>query len=144
MKKLQKYKLVPVLAAVLLLLLAVTVAYAGGGHTSDQLVKAGRTCIPAGPNHWIHCFPSTITFPDDLANGVPATAQVKVFTNPDDTHEDQEFLGTELLIRKDLYENGEQLCPQDLHEGEPGTYHYLGDEFPFFPYYACHHFDTPQ
>jgi hypothetical protein len=142
MKKLLKYKLVAVLAAVLLLLLAVTVAYAHG-HTSDQLVRAGRTCIPAGPNNWIHCFPSTIDFPVDLVNGVPATVQVKVFTNPADTNEEQSFLGTELLIREDLFERGlgeQRPCAPDPHGEEPGTYHHLG----FAPYYACHNFDTPQ
>jgi hypothetical protein len=141
MKKLLKYKLVAVLAAVLLLLLAATVAYAHG-HTSGQLEKAGRTCIVAGPNGWIHCFPSTIEFPADLINGVPATVQVKVFTNPG-PGEEQLFLGTELLIREDLFERGlgeQRPCAQDPHGEEPGTYHHLG----FAPYYACHNFDTPQ
>jgi hypothetical protein len=145
-KKMLKLKMISVLAALLLLLLAVTVAYAQG-HTPDQLANAGRTCVPAGPNLWIHCFPSTVDFPDDLINGVPKTVQVQVFGEVP-PEEGLQFLGTELLIHEDLFLKGkgnQQPCPQDPHEdGGKGTYHYLGDEPPFFPYYACHHYDRPQ
>jgi hypothetical protein len=44
------------------------------------------------------------------------------------------FLGTELLIRDDLYNN--QPCPQDGLD----KYEDLSGEG--LPYYACHHFDT--
>lgn len=119
-------KMIAVLIAMLLLLIAFTVAYAA--NTSDQLENAGYTCVNAGPYNLTHCFPPYISFPDDLLSGKPKTVQVKVFDVYGTT-----FLGTELLVRHDLY-NG-QSCPQDgLDEYEDIS------EATGFPYYACHHF----
>jgi hypothetical protein len=91
----------------------------GRGLTSDQLVSAGYDCFPAGPNDWIHCLLGR-KFGKQV---IP----VKVFSV-----DGSEFLGTEQLLREDIYAG--QPCPQDGlaqwdSQGVPG-------------YYACHHFDT--
>jgi hypothetical protein len=135
MKKLLKYKLVAVLAAVLLLLLAVTVASAHG-LDADKLDNAGWDCIPI-PVAGVfepHCFPPNSFPPTPGPSGeLPASIQVMVFG--EDGHP---FRGTELLIRGDLFEKGQdQPCPQD-----GGAYHDLSGEG--LPYYACHHYDTSQ
>jgi hypothetical protein len=123
-------KVIGILIAMVLLLLAVTVAGAAG-HTSDQLANAGWDCIPAGPSLWIHCAPPSVDFPDDVGKGERATIQVKVFDD-----EDGAYLGTELLIREDLYlkgkSQGPRPCPQDGLE-EYGT---------LAGYRTCHHFYT--
>ncbi len=125
-----KYKITGALLSLLLLLLTFSaVAYAGGGHTASQLTRAGWFCVIAGPNDWTHCFKP----------GFDPTSEsliVKVFSEDGNT-----FLGTELLLRADLYHG--QPCAQD-GGGEYG----LLPPFPVGPfpvaYRACHHFDTPQ
>ena len=90
-----------------------------GGLTSEQLARAGYTCIPAGPNDWIHCF---------LARKFPKpSVPVKVFST-----DGMEFLGTELLLRADKYHG--QPCPQDGLD--------IWDPLAVPGYLACHHFDT--
>ena len=123
-RKIKMKKVIGILAALVLLLLAVTVASAG--HTSDQLDKAGWTCVNAGPSDWTHCFPPSVDFPGDIVAGERATIQVKVFDVPGST-----FLGTEILIRADLY-NDNTPCAQD-GGGEYGT---------LAGYRTCHHFYT--
>lgn len=119
-------KMIVVLGVTLMLMLVVSVAYAQG-HTSEQLSDRNWTCVNTGPHNWVHCFPPSVDFPDDLLNGTRSTIQVKVFGVPGDP-----FLGTELLVHEDIY--NWQPCTQD--GGEP--YEPLG----FAPYYACHHFAT--
>jgi hypothetical protein len=104
-----------------LLLMAITVVAYAGGHTEDQLDKAGWTCITTGPRDWRHCFPPS-------RGGSASTVQVKVFDVGG-----QSFLGTELLIHEDIYAG--QPCPQE------GKDQY--DKVPGMPYFACHHFATP-
>lgn len=92
-----------------------------GGHTADQLERAGFVCFPAGPSNWIHCLHA-----DKIENENPSVP-VKVFSV-----DGSEFLGTELLLHEDIYAG--QPCPQDdlnLWEPQPGI-----------PYMACHHFLT--
>jgi len=110
-----KLKFVSIIIALLLMMVAVATVSAAG-HTSSQLENAGWVCEIAGPNFWTHCMKK------NPADG-PSTIPVKVFSN-----DGSDFLGTELLIRADLY-NG-QPCPQ---EGG-GEYFLLP-----FGYYACHH-----
>ena len=100
----------------LLSMLIIVAAVGAKGHTASQLEDAGWNCFNAGPHDWVHCMKK------NPADG-PSTIPVKVFSVDGD-----EFLGTELLIREDLY-NG-QPCPQ---EG--------GGEYadPGFGYRACHH-----
>lgn len=117
--------MIGVLIAMVLLVLAVTAASAG--HTSGQLVDAGWTCANAGPSNWKHCFPPSVDFPGDLLAGEYATIQVKVFGEVG-----YPYLGTELLIRADLYNDNEPPCAQD----GGGSYD------PLFGYMACHHFHT--
>lgn len=90
-----------------------------GGLTADQLARAGYTCIPAGPNDWIHCFLGR-------KFGQPSVP-VKVFSE-----DGMEFLGTEQLLRADKYRG--QPCPQDGLD--------IWDPLAVEGYLACHHFDT--
>ncbi len=129
------YKFVAALVSLSLVLLLTfsAVAYAGGHnadrHNADQLTKAGWTCFPAGPHDWVHCLK-----PGFDPTSEDASRIVKVFDVGGSP-----FLGTELLIRADLYHG--QPCPQDNL-----------DEFDLLPaapvgpfpvaYRACHHFDT--
>jgi len=110
-----KFKYVGITLAMLLLMVTVTAAGAAG-LTSTQLERAGWNCFIDGPNDWTHCIKK------DPADG-PSAIPVKVFST-----DGSDFLGTELLIRADLYSG--QPCPQ---EGG-GGYHLLP-----FGYYACHH-----
>ena len=55
---------------------------------------------------------------------------VKVYDTDDPASDHAPFLGTELLLRADIYENGEPPCPQE------GTAHWHPLDF---GYYACHH-----
>jgi hypothetical protein len=109
-----KFKYVSIMFAFLLMMVAVATVGAAG-HTASQLEDAGWACEVAGPHDWVHCSK------DKSVN--PNTIPVKVFSN-----DGSDFLGTELLIRDDLY-NG-QPCPQ---EGG-GEYFLLP-----FGYRACHH-----
>jgi hypothetical protein len=116
------------LAAVLLLSMVGAVANAGG-VTAARLAQAGFTCFPAGEHLWIHCTPKgNDLFP--AGEATPPTAPVKVFEGWEGN-----FLGTEILLRADLYENGTPPCPTD-----GGEYESL-EEVVGLPYYACHHFD---
>ena len=84
-----------------------------------QLEQAGYLCFAAGPKDWIHCL---------LERKLGQRAvPVKVFSV-----DGMDFLGTEQLLRADVYGHGLPPCPQN------GL-----DEWDFDdPYYACHHFDT--
>ncbi len=115
-----KSKVTGVSLSLVLLLLAVSPAFAG--QTSTQLVNAGWFCDNAGPNNWVHCFPSG-------AFASSTTLTVKVFSEDGST-----YLGTEILIRDGFYRG--QPC---IQEG--------GEEYAFLPaaatglpydYWACH------
>jgi hypothetical protein len=110
-----KLKYVGITFAMLLLMVTVTAAGAAG-HTASQLENAGWNCWNEGPGTRTHCIKK------DPADG-PSAIPVKVFSN-----DGEDFLGTELLIRADLYSG--QPCPQ---EGG-GEYFLLP-----FGYRACHH-----
>ena len=105
--------------AVSLIAFSLSAGPAFAGVTAEKLIKAGYTCFPTGPHDWIHCM-RVEKF------GYPSVP-VKVFDEAG-----VEFLGTELLLRYDIYDG--QPCPQDDLE-----------EWDFLeqpPYYACHHFKT--
>ena len=121
MKQIKKLKIIVVLAASLLLLLALFAVVNAQGHTADQLENAGWACINAGPHNWVHCFPPA-------AQGNPATIQVKVF----DDEGNNDYLGAEILIHQDVYHG--QPCMTD----GGGPY----EPVPETPYLACHHFAT--
>lgn len=103
-------------------------AVAAGGQNPAQLSNAGWTCFNAGPHNWVHCYPPGT---GNSAN----TINIKVFETSEVGAETAEYLGTELLIHADVY--NEQGCPQD----GLSTYE---DMFPTtgLPYYACHHFEV--
>jgi hypothetical protein len=111
----------------LVLLTSTVVAASAGGHNADQLSNAGWFCVNAGPHNWTHCFTPGFDPTSESLN-------VKVFSEDGDT-----FLGTELLIRDDIYKG--QPCIQD----GGGAYDLLpaAPDGPFpVAYRACHHFDT--
>ena len=116
-----KLKYVSIMIALLSMVIIVATVSAGG-NTAEQLGDAGWTCFNAGPSNWTHCMKK------NPATG-PSAIPVKVFS-VDGT----EFLGTELLIRADLY-NG-QPCPQE-GGGDYEGLDLVGDEA--IDYYACHH-----
>jgi hypothetical protein len=96
------------------------VASSGDAPTAQTLVERGWTCT--FPEGRFHCRPPGQLGPLDG----PATVDFRVF---DATG--AEFLGTEHLIRADLYAG--EPCPQS----PTGEYQFV----PRGPgYYACHHF----
>ena len=94
--------------------LAVTVAAGGatGGVTPDQLIQAGWTCIRplADPTRQI-CAPPGVGLPP--LPGTPGFAdrgpsyEFMVFEFATGA-----FIGTQHLLRPDIYLNGTPLCPQ--------------------------------
>lgn len=100
-------------------ILLVSTSVATAGVTADKLEKAGYFCFNDGPSNWVHCLRAE-------KFGYPSVP-VKVFSE-----DGSEFLGTEMLLRFDIY-NG-QPCPQD----ELDEWTFLGEP----PYYACHAFHT--
>ena len=100
------------------------------GNSPAQLAGAGWLCVNAGPDNFVHCF-SPGAFSSD------PTITVKVFETIDVEAEDAHFLGTELLIRDDLYQG--QPCPQN-----GGEYELLPSSATGLPvdYRACHHYST--
>lgn len=117
--------------AVAVMLLAATVASAnahGDGNSPAQLGAAGWACENV-PGLGVHCFPP--------GTQVDASAiAVKVYDTSDPDAEHAPFLGTEILIHADIYEQGMQPCPQE------GLEHYvdLRATSDPIPYYACHHY----
>jgi hypothetical protein len=76
----------------------------------------------------VHCYPPGT---GNSAN----TINIKVFETTDVSAETAEYLGTELLMHADIY--NQQGCPQEGHDTYEDLYPTTG-----MPYYACHHFDT--
>jgi hypothetical protein len=92
-----------------------------------KLVRAGWSCDVIGE---VHCFPPA-------TGASSASITVRVFDTSDPTATDAPFLGTEILIRADLYQG--QPCPQDGLDEYHGLDLFGGPEI---DYYACHHYDT--
>jgi hypothetical protein len=120
-------------------LLAVT-TIAGGkaaGVSPATLTKAGWDCIngPRPFNPRVHC-----AHPGELARiltGEAETATFLTFDTENTTAPNAVFLGTERMIRGDLYHG--QPCPTDPPSR---TYSYLGPLLGW-NYYICHTFDSP-
>ena len=96
------------------------------GVSQEALERAGWECLEVGD---IHCVP-----PGGLARVFSAEAEVMtafVFSTSD-----SELLGTEQIIRSDLFKD--QPCPTD-----PPSQEYTDLE-PLLgiPYFACHRFDS--
>ena len=81
----------------------------------------------------MHCFQAR-------AFTSPASVTVRVFGGTDPAATDAPFLGTELLIRDDLYAG--QPCPQDGN----AEYDLLPAALTPFDvgYRACHHYETGE
>lgn len=105
-----------------------------GGVNPAQLSRAGWYCFNAGPNMWVHCI-------EPGAGASPVTVSVRVFDTQAVNASEADFLGTELLIHVDYY--NEQPCPQLTEPGgERVLYEDLRETPEPLPYYACHHFET--
>jgi hypothetical protein len=99
------------------------------GVSPAELEKANWTCIIPLPGDNIHCAP-----PGGLERVVSAEAETMtflVFRTGDET-----FLGTEFIIRADLFKG--QPCPTDPPSGQ---YTHL---LPLLglDYWACHRYDS--
>ena len=121
-----KFALLTALAA--LSLVGVTTSMAAGGNSPAQLSAHGWSCF-VPPGNLVHCSPPGAR---RAGSGAP-TLSLQMFDTTDANSTTAEFLGTEHLIRADLYRG--QPCPQD--PGPDGGYTLLP-----FGYYACHHFDA--
>lgn len=120
------------------------------GASPAQLQLAGWRCVnPAGAfpaNQNVHCFPPGHL--EGVIAGTAATAVLLTFATPDVNAEKAPLLGTERMIRADLFNN--QPCPTDPPGGPPGAtsspplyeWSYLGPRFGW-DYYICHTFDSP-
>lgn len=113
-------------------------AAAQSGLGPAALVDAGWTCFnpPVSFNRYVHCAPPD-TFESAVQRGLPSI-RLLTFNTFDVSARDAELLGTERIIRADLYAG--QPCPTD----PPSVgYTYL-DVDPFYlDYYICHTFDSP-
>jgi len=109
--------------------MAPTARAGGNGNTPAALSARGWTCVDVtlldGTDVGVHCFPPGFQSHD-------ASISVKYFDTSDPTSADARYLGTEILIRADLYAG--QPCPSsDLP-------HYLDlNALLGIPYYGCHH-----
>ena len=101
-----------------------------------QLTAAGWSCpVLLG---LVHCLPPGTSM---KSAGSPSLTAL-VFNTTDSTATEAGFLGTEHVIRADVFEKGgaqQPPCPQD-----PPTYEYrdLRTTALGIPYYACHHYDS--
>lgn len=107
------------------------------GLSPAQLARAGWDCILPPPefNPNVHCAP-----PGALAGiiaGEAAVVTMLAFATTDTASTDATLLGTERMIRADLF-NG-QPCPTDPPSHE---YSWLFPRFGW-DYYICHTFDSP-
>ena len=124
-------------ALVVLVAVAVSSAQAkGGGSSPAQLTQAGWSCfLPPPFNPKVHCAPPGQL--EGVVAGTAAHATFLVFDTDDVTADSAAFVGTERLIRGDLYHG--QPCPTDPPSY---TYSWLYDRFQW-DYYICHTFDSP-
>ena len=118
------------IALVLFTVATVTSVGSTKGNSPAQLTRAGWLCVNAGPDNLVHCFP-----PGAFSSS--ASISVSVFDTTDPAATSAEFLGTEILIRADLYAG--QPCPQN-----GGEYELLPSAVTGLPadYRACHHYET--
>ena len=107
------------------------------GSSPAQLTQAGWDCLlpPVEFNPNVHCAP-----PGQLERinaGEARAAMFVAFATTDLDATSAEFLGTERLIRADLFRG--QPCPTDPPSFE---YSWLFPRFGW-DYYICHTFDSP-
>ena len=99
-----------------------------------QLAEAGWSCpVLLGA---VHCLPPGTGLKSPESPSLTAL----VFEGTDPSDADASFLGTEHVLRADVFEKGGRPpCPQD-----PPTYEYrdLRTTDLGIPYYACHRYDS--
>jgi hypothetical protein len=119
----------------------------GAGVSPVQLAQAGWTCFlppPFNPN--VHCAPPGQF--EAIASGQARAGMFVAFATNDLNATSAERLGTERLIRGDLFHG--QPCPTDPPGGPPGAstsppryeWSWLFPRFGW-DYYICHTFDSP-
>ena len=121
-----KSKFFAILFSLVLLLMSFSAA-AAAKPTVEQLERAGWICFdPDGPapEFGLHCVRPKL----NPLTGSPVSVPIMVFA-PDTN----EFIGTEILLRADVY--GDQPCPQ---EGA-SLYTNIGVLPGGGEYWACHH-----
>lgn len=130
------------LSALLGLTALASIAPAASGATGVSPYQlgevAGWTCLVPPPHQVVHCLPPGTSL------GGPAFTTL-VFDTTDPKAREAQLLGTELNLRVDIYGRSARdpgpPCPQDPEGRE---YTDLRPLFPFpFPYFACHHFNSP-
>ena len=115
---------------VLFALLVVASPARAAGNTPASLSSQGWTCVDVvlldGTDVGVHCFP-----PGAFSSPPLPSISVKYFETSDPASNNAPYLGTEILIRADLYAG--QPCPSGP-EGVLDLNALLG-----IPYYGCHH-----
>ena len=123
-----------VLGAVAAAAVSVALAHAGGAPGPGVLAERGWTCfVPPGDR--VHCAAPGAKLD---ADGLPAgpTLTLRMFDTADAGASEARFLGTELLVRGDLYRG--QPCPTDPYD-DPTTPGVERGYTPLpFGYLACH------
>jgi hypothetical protein len=114
-----------------------TAAALGDAAGPGRLAAAGWDCFlpPLDFNPNVHCAPPGQL--EGIVSGEARSAMFVAFATTDLSANSAVFLGTERLIRADLFHG--QPCPTD-----PPSYRYssLFDRFGW-DYYICHTFDSP-
>jgi hypothetical protein len=140
-------RLITILALAGVAACAVVASAPAGGVSPAQLSQAGWSCVyPGDFNPTIHCFPPGQL--EGVLAGTARSALLITFATNDPTAEEAPLLGTERMIRGDLFHN--QPCPTDPPGGPGGAttspplyeWSYLGPRFGW-DYYICHTFDSP-
>ena len=114
---------IPLIAA-LALALATAAAGQTGGLSPKQLSDHGWICVNATG---VHCAPPGTSLPPTAP-----TLQLLYFDTTDPSSDDANLLGTETLLRSDLFHG--QPCPTE----PSGEYHVVGDLGGGVTYYGCH------
>lgn len=143
-------RLLVIFGLVVVAVAAVSAAAPAQGVNPAQLQRAHWSCVnpaaafPANPN--VHCFPPGKL--EGVIAGTVETTLLMTFATSDVNAEEAPLLGTERMIRADLFHD--QPCPTDPPGGPPGAasspplyqWSYLGPRFGW-DYYICHTFDSP-
>jgi hypothetical protein len=117
------------------------------GLSPAQLAQAGWSCfLPPSFNPNVHCAPPGQL--EAIESGQARAAMFIAFATDDVNATSAALLGTERLIRGDLFHN--QPCPTDPPGGPPGAstspplyeWSWLYPRFAW-NYYICHTFDSP-
>lgn len=113
---------------VILLLLPLGGPASAQGLSPGHLSQVGWTCFPV-PDLGVHCAPPGQAFPP-----TGPSLQLLYFTGEDPTSTTAAFLGTESLIRDDVFQRRKaRSCPTDPSGG------WFPIPLPTGTYWGCHH-----